>query len=121
MIGELRSIWITAPTSAALPDYVCVVAKRHVEEPFTLSDAEGAIFWRETMAVAKALHARVRPRKMNYEIQGNTIRHLHVHLFPRYDDDPFEGRPIDARALSFERSRDDLIDLGQYLVDKATQ
>lgn len=121
MIGELRSIWITAPTSAALPDYVCVVAKRHVEEPFTLSDAEGAIFWRETMAVAKALHARVRPRKMNYEIHGNTIRHLHVHLFPRYDDDPFEGRPIDARALSFERSRDDLIDLGQYLVDKATQ
>ncbi len=121
MIGELQSVWITAPTVASLPGYVCLVAKRHVEEPFELSDAEAGTFWRETMAVAKALHTRVRVRKMNYEIHGNTIPHLHVHLFPRYDNDPFERRPIDPSRGGFERRRDDLVDLGRYLVDKASQ
>ena len=31
--------------------------------------------------------------KMNYEIHGNTLPHLHVHLFPRYRGDAFEGDP----------------------------
>ena len=93
----LQPVWITAPTLASLPDYVCVVVNRHVEEPFALSDAERTTLWPKTMAVAKALHARARPSKTNYEIHGNMIRQLHVHLFPRYDNDPFEGRPIDAQ------------------------
>jgi diadenosine tetraphosphate (Ap4A) HIT family hydrolase len=33
---------------------------------------------------------------MNYEIHGNTIPHLHVHLFLRYKGDPFEGGPINS-------------------------
>ena len=120
MIGELRSVWITAPTVAALPGYVCVIAKRHVEEPFDLDDTEAVTFWREAMAVAKALHDRLRPRKMNYEIHGNSIRHLHMHLFPRYEGDPFDGQPIDGSQRGFERERDDLIRLGRYLVDSAS-
>ena len=58
---------------------------------------------------------------MNCEIHGNPIRHLHVHLFPRFNGDPFEGRPIDASGGGFERRRDELIDLGRYLADQATQ
>ena len=98
-----------------------MVAKRHVEEPFELSDTDAAVFWRETMAVAKALHERVRPHKMNYEIHGNTIRHLHVHLFPRSDDDPFVAGPINASLRQFERRRDELVDLGRYLMEAARQ
>ncbi len=26
---------------------------------------------------------------------GNTLPHLHLHLYPRYRDDPFPGQPID--------------------------
>ena len=33
----------------------------------------------------------------NVEIHGNTIPHLHTHIFPRYPGDPFEGKPIDPR------------------------
>jgi diadenosine tetraphosphate (Ap4A) HIT family hydrolase len=57
---------------------------------------------------------------MNYEIHGNSIRHLHMHLFPRHDGDPFEGQPIDGSRGGFERERDDLIRLGRYLVDSAS-
>jgi diadenosine tetraphosphate (Ap4A) HIT family hydrolase len=121
VIGELDAVWITAPTMAPLPGYVCVVSKRHVDEPFELDDAASFTFWREAMAVAKALHARLRPRKMNYEIHGNSIPHLHMHLFPRYEGDPFAGRPIDASRTVFERGRDELRDLGRYLATESAR
>jgi diadenosine tetraphosphate (Ap4A) HIT family hydrolase len=45
---------------------------------------------------------------MNYEIHGNSIPHLHLHLYPRFRGDPYEGRAIDGRSASFERSPEDL-------------
>jgi len=37
--------------------------------------------------------------RINYEIHGNTVPHLHVHLIPRYMDDPFAGNPIDFNRI----------------------
>jgi diadenosine tetraphosphate (Ap4A) HIT family hydrolase len=65
-------------------------------------------FWRESMAVARALSSLLEPRKMNYEIHGNSIPHLHLHLYPRFPGDPFEGRPIAMDAPAFTRTADDL-------------
>jgi diadenosine tetraphosphate (Ap4A) HIT family hydrolase len=36
---------------------------------------------------------------MNYEIHGNTLPHLHMHLLPRLPDDGFVGRPIDLKEF----------------------
>jgi diadenosine tetraphosphate (Ap4A) HIT family hydrolase len=82
---------------APLPGYVCLVAKRHVREPFELPDAERRAFWDGVDSVAAALVANLHPRNLNYEIHGNVLPHLHVHVFPRWPGDRFEGRPIDAR------------------------
>jgi diadenosine tetraphosphate (Ap4A) HIT family hydrolase len=60
------------------------------------------------MAVAAALNELVQPLKMNYEIHGNTLPHLHLHLFPPFIGDPFEARPIDGRSTAFERSPEDI-------------
>jgi diadenosine tetraphosphate (Ap4A) HIT family hydrolase len=79
-----------------------------VEEPFQLPDDEMVAFWRESMAVARALSALFEPRKMNYEIHGNSIPHLHLHLYPRFPGDHFEGRPIAMDAPAFTRTKDDL-------------
>lgn len=54
---------------------------------------------------------------MNYEIHGNTVPHLHLHLFPRFDGDPFVGRPIDAREPQFSRAGEDLARMRQALLD----
>jgi diadenosine tetraphosphate (Ap4A) HIT family hydrolase len=108
LIGELLAVWVTAPPLAPLPGYVCVVAKRHVAEPFQLPQAEMEAFWSECMSVALVLHDLVRPLKMNYEIHGNSIPHLHLHLYPRFRGDPYEGRAIDGRSTGFERSPEDL-------------
>jgi diadenosine tetraphosphate (Ap4A) HIT family hydrolase len=104
VICDLPGVWITASRLAPLPGYVCVVAKRHVREPFELSPDEGVAFWRSALLAAEAIVSVLAPRKMNYEIHGNTVAHLHMHLFPRFDGDPFDGGPIDGRSRRFERT-----------------
>jgi hypothetical protein len=60
------------------------------------------------VAVARVVNELFQPVKLNYEIHGNTIPHLHLHLFPRYVGDPFEGGPIQGDERSALHSRDDL-------------
>jgi diadenosine tetraphosphate (Ap4A) HIT family hydrolase len=108
VIAELEATWVTAPAEAPLPGYACVVSKRHVVEPFNLPGDELAAFWREAMVVARVLHEFLEPAKMNYEIHGNTIPHLHMHLYPRFAGDPYEGGPIDHAKGSFVRSDTEL-------------
>jgi diadenosine tetraphosphate (Ap4A) HIT family hydrolase len=108
VVAELPSCWATAPRTAPLPGYVCVVARQHVVEPFEMSADDQAAFWRDAMLVARAVADLVQPIKMNYEIHGNTLPHLHVHLFPRQPDDPYVGGPIDPRSAGFVRSDDEI-------------
>jgi diadenosine tetraphosphate (Ap4A) HIT family hydrolase len=83
IVAELKSTWVTTDPEAEVPGYVCVVSKRHVVEPYELPPDELDAFWRESMLVARAVADLLRPSKMNYEIHGNTIPHLHMHLYPR--------------------------------------
>lgn len=111
VVAEFATTWITAQVEAPLPGYVCVVSKRHVVEPFELPSLELIAFWEESMLAARALSELYRPTKMNYEIHGNTILHLHLHLYPRFADDPYVGGPIDARLAAFRRSPEQLSEM----------
>lgn len=102
VLVELEHNWVTAPREACLPGYVCLVARTHVTEPFELED--DAAWWSECMTVARGLKSGLSAQKLNYEIHGNTIPHLHLHVFPRFAGDPFEGKPIDGAARLFVRS-----------------
>ena len=73
---------------------VVVWRGRHVVEPFELSEAEAAAYGREVMRVARALQAVLRPVKLNYDVLGNSVPHLHTHIVPRYADDPRPGWPF---------------------------
>jgi diadenosine tetraphosphate (Ap4A) HIT family hydrolase len=117
VIAELPTTWISAPSRAASPGYVCVVSKRHVVEPFELDEPELSALWAQSMSVAAALTESERPSKMNYEIHGNTIPHLHLHLFPRFAGDPFQGRPIDGRSTAVVRSPADIARLRAAITD----
>ena len=61
---------------------------RHVVEPTELDERESTEFWRELLIVGAAIERVFAPVKMNYDILGNSVPHLHVHLLPRYADDP---------------------------------
>ena len=72
---------------------VVVWRGRHVAEPTELSEAEGARYWRELLEAGRRLE-RLGPVKVNYEILGNSLPHLHAHVIPRYADDPRPGWPF---------------------------
>jgi diadenosine tetraphosphate (Ap4A) HIT family hydrolase len=107
ILAETPILWATAGEDGSLPGYACVCCKRHVVEPFELSPQEQAEFWQDSMLVAQGLADVLRPVKMNYEIHGNTVPHLHMHLFPRTPGDLYVGYVIHSRA-HFTRSREEL-------------
>jgi diadenosine tetraphosphate (Ap4A) HIT family hydrolase len=77
------------------PGWTLLVLKRHATELFELTPAERAQLIEEVSAVAQALQqAFGRVRKMNYELLGNQIAHIHWHVVPRLTDDPAPGRPV---------------------------
>jgi diadenosine tetraphosphate (Ap4A) HIT family hydrolase len=43
-----------------------------------------------------AIASVFQPIKMNSQLLGNAIPHLHWHIVPRYYGDPAPGRPLDA-------------------------
>jgi diadenosine tetraphosphate (Ap4A) HIT family hydrolase len=84
-----------APTAG----YTIVVWRgRHVAEPTELDESEWRAYWSDVLAVASVLETHYRPAKVNYEILGNGIPHLHVHLVLRHHDDPAPNRPLPVSA-----------------------
>ncbi len=77
--------------------YCYLVLKRHAVELHDLGADEGAALMEDIRRAAAAPRAIAGAVELNYEIHGNTIPPLHVHLFPRYKRDPFEDGPIDPR------------------------
>jgi diadenosine tetraphosphate (Ap4A) HIT family hydrolase len=90
-----------------LPGY-CVVTwnKRHVAEPSELDDQEAAGYWRDVVAVARALEVEFNPLKINLLTLGNWVPHLHTHVLPRYADDPAPGGPINWYDIFSEADED---------------
>ncbi|MDP8930713.1 MAG: HIT family protein [Actinomycetota bacterium] len=112
ILAETPECWVVAGRHAPLPGYACVTSKHHAVEPFELAEPQQAAFFLTSMRVAKALASVLHPIKMNYEIHGNTIPHLHMHLYPRTTDDPYVGYPIHG-THTVRRRNEDLDRLGR--------
>ena len=97
-IAQLGASWVLIGPDDPVRGYVCLVFGRHAIELHDLTDAEGAALMTDIRKVSGAIARIMNPVKMNYEVQGNTAPHLHVHFFPRYRGDQFEGGPIDPRV-----------------------
>jgi diadenosine tetraphosphate (Ap4A) HIT family hydrolase len=100
ILVELESSWVTVNEDAPMRGYACLVFRRHVVELHDLSEAEGAAFMRDIRWLSAAVQQVTGAVKLNYEVRGNTIPHLHMHFYPRYPGDAFEGGPINPKAVS---------------------
>lgn len=82
----------------------CLLASRaHASELSQLGGARNA-FLGEMALLAEAIEACFRPHKLNYELLGNVVPHLHWHIFPRSADDPERLQPV---WLALERAKTD--------------
>lgn len=73
--------------------YCVLVSREHATELSQLGSARGA-FLEEMATLAWAIEECFRPHKLNYELLGNQVPHLHWHLFPRSADDADRLRPV---------------------------
>ena len=74
--------------------YCVLVAHSHATELSQLPDAECRGYLEEMCLLARAIESAFAPHKLNYELLGNQVPHLHWHLFPRSADDPSRLRPV---------------------------
>jgi diadenosine tetraphosphate (Ap4A) HIT family hydrolase len=93
-------VW-TFPQSVALlgswqyyKGYCVLVSRRHATELSQLADEERRVFLDEMCLLARAIENAFRPHKLNYELLGNQVPHLHWHLFPRSPADPDRLKPV---------------------------
>ena len=98
-VAELDVSRLMMDEQAPMRGYAWLAARRHVIELHDLTDDEGAAFMRDVRRASRAIATATGAVKMNYEVHGNTVPHLHLHFFPRYAGDPWEGKPIDPRAV----------------------
>jgi diadenosine tetraphosphate (Ap4A) HIT family hydrolase len=74
--------------------YVVVIWRgRHVADPTELTADEASAYFAEVLRVGRAIEQHYRPIKMNFEMLGNSLPHLHTHVVPRYLDDGEPGHP----------------------------
>ena len=100
VVWELEAAWVTMTERAPMRGYACLVSKVHVVELHDFTEREGAAFLRDAQRLSRAIATATSAMKLNDEIDGNILPHLHMHMFPRYRGDPFEGGPINPRAFT---------------------
>jgi diadenosine tetraphosphate (Ap4A) HIT family hydrolase len=74
--------------------YCVLVHREHATEFDQLSPEKQAAFMRDLVRAGNAIASVFKPIKMNYQLLGNAIPHLHWHIVPRYYGDPAPGRPL---------------------------
>ena len=93
-IVELTHSYVILNRDQFFPGYTLLFTKSHVTELFHLERSTRAELTEEVTTVAKAIYDVLRPSKINYELLGNMVPHIHWHLVPRFASDPLWPRPI---------------------------
>lgn len=70
------------------PGWTVLVLNRHASELFDLTQDERSRLIEEVSEVALALTMAFEPVKINYELLGNQLPHIHWHIIPRLTGDP---------------------------------
>ena len=87
-VKELETGYVVLCDYQYFNEYTIFISKTHTDELHKLKKSEKELFLKEMAIVAEAVIKAFKPKKLNYELLGNSHSHLHWHLIPRYGDDP---------------------------------
>jgi diadenosine tetraphosphate (Ap4A) HIT family hydrolase len=109
-IGDLGLSTAYLNDDQFFPGWTVLVFKRHATELFHLAPTERIQLMEEVSRLAKVLAETFTATKMNYELLGNQVPHIHWHVIPRLPHDPAPLQPIwgiphDRVVLSREEIR----------------
>jgi len=97
-IIELEHSLVVLNRDQFFPGYTLLFTRDHVTELFHLNQKMRRELIDEVSRVAAALFSVFQPQKINYELLGNMVPHMHWHLVPRHTADPLWPRPIWAES-----------------------
>jgi len=93
-IADLGSSKVYLHDDQFFPGWTVVVLQRHATELFELAPTERVQLIEEVNRVA-AISAEVyQAKKMNYELLGNQLPHIHWHIIPRLAGDSAPLEPV---------------------------
>ncbi len=76
------------------PGWTVIVFRRHATELFHLAPTERIQLMEEVSRLARVLAEVFGASKINYELLGNQLPHIHWHVIPRLPDDPAPREPV---------------------------
>lgn len=83
--------WSERVAGKACP--MCAEGRPEVAHGSSRNKDEASAYFDEALRVGRAIEQHHRPIKMNFEMLGNSLPHLHTHVVPRYLDDGEPGHP----------------------------
>jgi diadenosine tetraphosphate (Ap4A) HIT family hydrolase len=72
-----------------------IVLNRHADDLTEINKQEQDDLFKILANLKKAIHKSFSPKMINYAFLGNTVRHVHAQVVPRYD------KPVDFEGLKF--------------------
>jgi diadenosine tetraphosphate (Ap4A) HIT family hydrolase len=120
-IVELPHSYVILNRDQFFPGYTLLFTKVHATELFHLDRDVRAALMEEVSAVAQALFSVYAPAKINYELLGNMVPHIHWHIVPRFASETLWPRPIWAEQheellLTPDEYRQRLADIRSALI-----
>ena len=87
------------PLSRALVGSYVIIPKRYVESPFDLTDQEWLATKKMMATVKQHLDEKFKPNGYNLgwnvgQVAGQEATHVHLHIIPRFADEPLVGKGI---------------------------
>ena len=93
-VKELKTGYVVLADYQYFYGYTIFLAKKHTDELYKLDEKEKDLFLKEMSIVAESVIKAFNPKRLNYELLGNSDSHLHWHLIPRYETDLKPDQPI---------------------------
>ncbi len=93
-IMEFTTSYLVLNRDQFFPGYCLLFAKQHQTELFHLDLQSRRVMLEEVTQVAEVLSRLFKSDKINYELLGNMVPHIHWHIVPRHQSDPLWPRPI---------------------------
>ncbi|NPA88246.1 HIT family protein [Caminibacter pacificus] len=72
-----------------IPGYIRLITNAHVKEFSDLSDQEAVEITLAVKKIEKILLKHTNADKINIASLGNMVPHLHIHIIPRFKNDPW--------------------------------
>lgn len=98
VLARMRSGFAVIGDTQFLPGYCVLLAAPQVGQLNDLTIGQRCDFLLDMSLLGDAISRACvpTPRRINYDILGNTDAFLHAHVFPRYDSEPPEciGHPV---------------------------